>query len=53
MSCEVELVEKLKWTIYDWLGAISVTELSTNQKLRGHIEALFKKLASLNTLEAV
>jgi hypothetical protein len=53
MSYELDLVEKLTWSIYEWVGAISVTELSTNQKLRGPIEALFKKLASLNTLEAV
>lgn len=53
MSYEVDLIEKLKWSIYDWLGAISVTELSTNQRLRGHIESLFKNLAALNTLEVV
>ena len=53
MSYEVDFVEKLKWSIYEWIGAISVTELSTNQKLRGHIEALFKKLASLSAVEAV
>jgi hypothetical protein len=45
MSYELDLVEKLKWSIYEWVGAISVTELSTNLKLRGPIEALFKKLA--------
>ncbi len=53
MSYEVNLAEKLKWSIYDWIGAISVKELSTNQNLRGHIESLFKKLAALNTVEAL
>lgn len=49
MSYEIELVEKLKWSIYDWIGAISVKELSTNMNLRGHIESLFRKLAALTT----
>jgi hypothetical protein len=49
MSYEIELVEKLKWSIYDWIGAISVKELSTNQNLHGHIESIFRKLAALTT----
>ena len=53
MSIEVEFAEKLKWSIYEWIGAISVEELSMNQNLRGHIESLFKKLASLDALEAL
>jgi hypothetical protein len=53
MNYEVNLAEKLKWSIYDWIGAISVKELATNQNLRGHIESLFKKLAALDSLEAV
>ena len=46
-------INKLKWLIYDWIGAISVNELASNQGLSEPIEALFKKLAALNTLEAV
>ncbi|MGE0175124.1 MAG: hypothetical protein AB7T49_20180 [Oligoflexales bacterium] len=53
MKIESDLVEKLKWSVYDWIGAISVTELASNQNLRGHIEALFRKLSALNTLEAL
>ena len=53
MSNEVEFAEKLKWSIYDWIGAISFEELSMNQNLRAHIESLFKKLASLDALEAL
>ena len=53
MSLENEFIDKLKWLIYDWLGAISVNELASNKSLRAHIESLFKKLGSLKTLEAV
>ena len=53
MSFETEVISKLRWLIYDWIGAISVNELASNQRLRGHIEALFKKIGSLKTLEAV
>jgi hypothetical protein len=53
MKGEIDFIEKLKWSVYDWIGAISVTELSSNQNLQGHIEALFKKLSALNALEAL
>jgi hypothetical protein len=53
MNCDADFVEKLKWSIYDWIGAISVSEISTNQNLRQHIEGLFRKLSALSALEAV
>jgi hypothetical protein len=53
MKFEREFIEKLKWSVYDWVGAISVTELTSNQNLKVHIESLFKKLSTLNTLEVV
>lgn len=53
MSWEANSFEKLKWSIYEWVGSISVSELSTNKNLASHIEALFKKLSSLSSAEAV
>ena len=53
MSFQTEFIEKLKWSIYDWIGAISVDELASNHCLRLHIESLFKKLAAFKSLEAV
>ena len=53
MSFETEFIEKLKWSIYDWIGAISVNELASNHSLRLHIESLFKKLAAFKSLGAV
>jgi hypothetical protein len=53
MSFQAEFIEKLKWSIYDWIGAISVDELASNHCLRLHIESLFKKLAAFKSLEAV
>lgn len=40
--------EQLKWAIYDWIGSISVTELSRNKKLAGEIERLCRRLSVLN-----
>ena len=51
MKLPPEYVEKLKWSIYEWIGAISVTELASNRILQDHVEALLKKLASRTVLE--
>jgi hypothetical protein len=41
----------LKWSIYDWIGAISVEELVGNLKLKSHIESLFRILTAIDRSE--
>lgn len=38
---------RLKWTLYDWIGAISRRELVTNTELTRQIEALCKRLSAI------
>ena len=37
-------VEKLKWSIYEWLGAISISESTRNLLLARQVELLAKSL---------
>lgn len=53
MSYQTEFIEKLKWSIYDWIGAISVDELASNHLLQIHVTALLKKLAAFKSLGAI
>jgi hypothetical protein len=48
MKIPNEFIEKLKWAIYDWIGSISVMELSKNKKLSGGIERLCRRLHALS-----
>jgi len=40
-----ERLEQLKWAIYEWIGTISVRELSQNKSLAERIERLCKTLS--------
>jgi len=38
---------RLKWAIYDWIGAISVGELASNRSLTDQIEILCRRLSAI------
>ena len=38
---------RLKWALYDWIGAISRRELVSNSDLTRQIEALCKRLSAI------
>lgn len=40
---------RLKWSIYEWLGAISICEVKHNQHLIEQIEELSRSLSALAT----
>lgn len=44
MNIPEAFLEKVKWAIYEWLGAISVKELAENRNLAARIERLSKTL---------
>jgi hypothetical protein len=43
-----DFCNRLKWAIYEWIGAISVHELTSNRKLAREIQALCKTLSSIS-----
>jgi hypothetical protein len=45
MTETVTYFENLKWSIYDWIGSISIEELTTNSDLKLPIAELCKCLA--------
>jgi len=47
MTKPQEYFEELKWAIYDWIGSISVSELSKNKSLALGIEKLCRQLNAL------
>ena len=52
MNMSPEFIDRLKWSIYGWIGEISVEELVYNLKLKNHIESLFRIMAALDAQEA-
>lgn len=40
---------RLRWTLYDWIGAISQRELLSNPELARRIEVLCKRLRAIAT----
>ena len=48
MNLPKRFVESLKWAIYDWIGTISVLELSQNKNLACGIERLCRRLNALS-----
>lgn len=44
MKVPPEFFERLRWAIYEWIGAVSVKELARNKDLHRRIEQLCKVL---------
>lgn len=47
MSAKNCFVTKLKWTIYDWVGAISEDELVLNKRLQEALGGLLRRISQL------
>ncbi len=47
MKAPDDFFERLKWSIYEWIGTISVEELAENTQLATEIERLCKRLHSI------
>lgn len=44
MKLSNTFLDKLKWSVYEWVGLISVEELTLNRRLEAQIERLMKAL---------
>jgi hypothetical protein len=51
MPISDDFSERLKWAIYEFIGAISVMELAKNTLLHKKIEDLVMRLRSIRTYE--
>ena len=47
MDIPAAFFRKVKWTIYAWIGAVSVSELSRNPRLAEKIEDLCRTLRAV------
>lgn len=48
MTLPCEYLKKVKWSIYEWVGTLSVDEIETNKDLQILITNLFKALRFVN-----